>query len=316
MISSAKMTAWLRRALFDNFSLKLISLLCAVGFFVFIHGAERAQRVFPVPVVVVNPPDALNRQLMKTPPTEIAVTLAGPRTQIDQLTAADIGSVQLNLESGNETSIVIQQSMFNVPPGVTVEQIFPVRIDLKWEDIVVKRLPVQVARAGNPASGYAVQGGIFVKPDTVEARGPRSTLELMQVVVAASYDLGDLTEGRQERTLVLNPPPDFVTFDVDAVQASVDVVREEQTATFGPLKVEIVGTTRATCKPATVAVEVRGTPEVISALRASKGEMIVPRVELPKDVDLSQPSSMMVDVVAEISGATLRVEPSKVLVKW
>jgi hypothetical protein len=316
VISTSKISAWLRRAMFENFSLKLISLLCAVGFFVFIHGAERAQRVFPVPVVVVNPPDALNRQLMKTPPTEIAVTLAGPRTQIDQLSAADIGSVQLNLESGNETSIVIQQSMFNVPPGVTVEQIFPMRIDLKWEDIVVKRLPVQVARAGNPAAGYAIQGGIFVKPDTVEARGPRSTLELMQVVVAASYDVSDLVEGRQERTLVLNPPPDYVTFDVDAVTASVDIVREEQTATFGPLKVEIVGNTRATCKPTTVAVEVRGTPEVIAALRASKGEMIVPRVELPKDIDLSQPSSMMVDVVAEITGATLRVEPSKVLVKW
>lgn len=313
---SGTLGAWFKRALFENFGLKVVAILCSLGFFVFIHGAERAQRVFTVPVVEIRPPEERNRLLLKAPPSEVAITLAGPRNQIDQLTALDLGSVQLDLATGTEALITITQAMFHVPPGVTVEQIFPSRIDLKWDDRVTKRLPIQVARAGTPEAGYAIHGQIFSKPDAVVARGPRSTLELMQVVATTSFDITNFTEGRHERILPLPPPPDFVTFDQNSVVASVEVIREEQTASFAAMKVEVVGSARAKCKPATVTVEVRGTPEAVAALQARKGETIVPRVEFPKDTDLNTPSSMMLDVIVEAVGVTSRAEPPRVLVKW
>ena len=41
-----------RAALLDNIGLKLLSLLCALAIYAFIHGAENAQRTFSVSILI------------------------------------------------------------------------------------------------------------------------------------------------------------------------------------------------------------------------------------------------------------------------
>ncbi len=298
---------------FENVGLKLISLLCAVGFYAFIHGAERAQRTFPVPVVSLMPPDSANRQLIKSPPTEIAITLSGPKSQIDALTGNDLGTVQLDLRTGHESSLAIKGTMFNVPPGLAVEQIFPTQIDVRWDDVVSRKLPVQVARTGEPEAGLAVSGAVTPRPETVEARGPRAVIEVMQYARADAFDVTGLTEGTHPRSLHLDPPPKQVSYDVDSVTATVLIAREERMVPFKSLKIEVVGAPRATTRPPTVNVKLRGTPDVVNALQP---EAIVPRVELPAGTDLTKPGSMLAPVVIDVAGAQTEIDPPRVLVKW
>jgi YbbR domain-containing protein len=303
-----------RAAFLENLGLKILSLVVAIGFFGFIHGAERAQRTFLVSLVTVPPPDSANRTLMTQLPTEIAVTLRGSRAQLDDLRAEDLGTVRLDLSSGTEDVIHFDETMFRVPPGMSVEQIYPPKVSVRFDDVITRQIPVQIARTGEPAEGFTVKGSTAVEPETVTAEGPRSVIDVIQYARAAPFDVSGLKEGTYRRPLALNAPPALASFDVQSVTATVDIVRELRSTTYRKLKVEVVGAPTLTTQPRTVNVKVTGTPEEVNSLAP---ESVVPHVKLPEKVDLSEPGSAYADVTVELpEGISAEVEPAKVVVKW
>ena len=99
MTESTGARSFLVGALTENLGLKLVSVVCALGFFVFIRGSERAERRFDIGVAQDLPPESAHRTLVKDPPSEISVTLSGPRTQIESL-PRDLVTIVLDLTSG------------------------------------------------------------------------------------------------------------------------------------------------------------------------------------------------------------------------
>ncbi len=304
----------LRAALLDNLGLKILSLLCALGLYAFIHGAENAQRTFSVSVVTIMPPESANRQLMTQIPNEVKVTLRGSRTQLDDLRSDDLGTLQLNLRGGRETNMDLKPGMFRVPTGVQIEEIHPPAIELRWDDVVEREIPVQIARTGDPAAMFAVKGVIGSEPKAVQARGPRSIVDVMQYARAAPFDVTGLTEGVYRRPLPLDKPPKLVNYDVESVIATVEIARELAKKEFANLRVEVVGLPRAVTTPPTVKVRLVGSNEDVNAVSP---ESLVPRVE-PKSsgADVSKPGSAYLDVLLEVPNVKVVVDPPKVLVKW
>lgn len=297
----------------ENLGLKLVSLLCALGFFVFIRGSERAERRFDVGVAQDLPPESENRALVKDPPSEISVTLSGPRTQIEAL-PRDLGTIVIDLSSGRENTIEVTPAMIpNVPPGIKVEQIFPQRIEVRWDDVVSREITVQVGRTGEPAKGYSIKSKIASAPETVVAHGPRTLVDLMQFARTAPFDVDGLTEGYHTRVLPLDLPPQGVEYAIPSINATVEIAREERVVPFKAVKVEVVGLPKATTKPDAVTVTVRGIPDAVMALDVTQ---IVPRVELPPEVDTTKPGSAMAKVVAQVPNVETDVSPTEVLVKW
>jgi YbbR-like protein len=304
-----------RGLLLDNLALKLLSLFGALCLYAFIHGAgDNAQRTFSVGVVVLRPPDSANRELLTQPPTEVGVTLRGSRTQLDDLHADDLGSLRLDLRNGHESRVDLDPSMVHVPTGLTVEQIIPASIEVRWDDVVVRPIPVQIARTGEPAAGFVVKGITVVEPQTVQARGPRSVVDVMQFARAVPFDVTGLSEGTFQRPLALDKPPKLVTYDLDSVIAKVEIARELVKKEYTKLKVEVVGVPRATATPPTVTVAITGTPEDVGAILP---EAIVPRVE-PKSAgfDTALPGSAYLDVLVDVPRVRVEVKPPKVLAKW
>lgn len=313
--------AFVRSALLDNLGLKVVSLVCALGFYTFIHGAENAQRTFRVSVVSIMPPDEANRRLMTPLPTEIAVTLRGSRSTLDDLRADDLGSLQLDLRSGQRTRIDLDPSMIHALPGLVVEEMYPARIDLRWDDVVTRVIRVQIARTGEPAPGFMVKGAPRVEPESITAQGPRSIIDVMQFVRAAPFDVTGLVEGEHRRPLPLDKPPDLVGFDLESVSATVEISRQLASKQFPALKVEVIGLPRAVTTPRTVSVIVRGTPEDIGTLTA---DTVIARVE-PKaeGSDRTRPGSAFLDVLVEVPRVThegpppeVEILPKRVLAKW
>jgi YbbR domain-containing protein len=312
MTSQGGIQRWIYDALFENVGLKLISVLCALGFFVFIRGSERAEMRFDVGIAHTVPPESARRILVKEPPTGISVTLRGPRTQLESL-PRDLGVITLDLSTGHESVIELTSGMLpNLPAGVEVVQLFPARIDVRWDDIVSRSLPIQVTTTGAPAKGHKLSGDLVLDPATVTATGPRTIVELMQSARAGSFDLTDLTQP-EERTMTLDLPPQGVEYNTRSVAVFADVVREEKVFPFKAVRVEVVGAPKATTRPETVSVTVSGMADVVSSVEA---DQIVPRVELPEGVDLGKPGSVMAKVQLDIPNAKVQVEPKEVLVKW
>jgi YbbR-like protein len=303
----------LRAMVSENLGLKLISLFCALGIYAFIHGAENAQRTFSVSVVSLMPPDAANRMLLTPLPTEVGVTLRGPHTALDDLRSDDVGALKLDLRTGRETRLDLVPSMFHVPPGLTVDQIIPASIKLRWDDVIERPIPVQVPRTGEPNPNFVVKITTST-PATVVARGPRTLIDVMQYVRAAPFDVTGLSEGSHTHALALDAPPGGVSYDIDTVSATVEIARELRTRQFTSLKIEVVGVPHAKVKPPTVEVDVVGTAEDLNGILP---EAIVPRVE-PKNsaADLAKPGSAMVEVLVDVPHVKAEVKPDKVLVTW
>ncbi|HLM75667.1 MAG TPA: YbbR-like domain-containing protein [Polyangiaceae bacterium] len=306
----------IRSAALDNLSLKILSLVCALGVYAFIHGAENVQRTMAVSVVSIMPPETANRQLLSPLPTEVAVTVQGSRTHLDDLRAEDLGSLQLDLRSGRETRIDLDSSMFHVPVGVAVVQIYPATLEVKWDDVISRQISVQIPRTGELKADLVIKGAPVPQPPVVNARGPRTVVEVLQFARTLPFDVTGLLEGEHRRTLALDKPPKLVTYDVENVVAIVNVSRELVTKPFTNLKVEVVGVARATTKPTFVTVSFSGTAEDVNAIQS---ESLVPRVE-PKtaeNVDTLKPGSAYLDVLIDVPPRVkAEVQPPKVLVKW
>jgi hypothetical protein len=305
----------LRAMVLENLPLKVLSLCCAIALFAVTHGPETAWRTFSVSVVSIMPPDSAKRALMTPLPTEVGITLRGPRAQIDELHADDIGSLRLDLRSGTDAKIDLEEKMFHVPMGLTVEQIYPTSIKLHWDDIITKSLPVQVPRTGEPRPGYAVKGVVTSDPAEAQARGPRSVLDLVQVARAAPFDVTGLGQGLHTLKLPLDRPPSLVSYDLEQISATVDITRQLVTKTLPRIKVEIIGPPRATTRPATVTIVVTGTAEDVNAIAA---DAIVPRVE-PKTAgdDITKPGNDNLLVLVDLpKGVTAEVDPPRVVVTW
>ena len=302
----------LRAMVVENFWLKLFSLICSLALYAFIHGAESAQRTVEVDVVVLPPPQ--DRQLLTQLPTQVAVILHGPRTQLDALKRDDIGALQIDLRSGRGSRIDFDANALHLPTGVSVEQMYPSFVETRWDDIVQKEVQIQASRTGEPAAGLTVKGPVLVEPTQVSVRGPKTTLNVMQLVRTTPYDVAGLSEGTHRRQLTLDRPPTLVSYDIDSVVATVEIARALVPKEIPKLKVQIVGLLRASAQPAAVTVKIIGTAEDVNAIDP---DAVVPRVE-PKSAgyDISKPGNAYLDVLVEVPKVTVEVIPPKVFVQW
>ena len=313
MSGTATLRDRIRSLFFDNFWLKLFSLIVSLGLFAYIHSAESAQRTVEVDVVVLPPPP--DRQLLTQLPTQVAVILRGPRTQLDALKRDEIGSLQIDLRSGRGSQITLDAGTLKLPTGVSVLQMYPASVETRWDDIVQKEVQIQVARTGDPASGLMVKGVVLVEPAQVTVRGPKSTLNVMQLVRTVPFDVSGLPEGVHKRQLSLDRPPSLVTYQTDTTVATVEIARAPVPRELTKLKVQVVGIVKATVQPATVTVRVLGTAEDVQAIDP---DAIVVRVE-PKDrgLDITKPGNAYLDVLVDLPKvSSYEVIPEKVYVQW
>lgn len=304
-----------RDALFADLGLKALSLAFALGLYAFSHGSQDAQRTFEVAVVEKPPPEAAHRVLVSPLPPAVRVTVRGSRTLLDELRADDLGTLTLDLSNGRAGRIDLYPSAIHVPAGLRAEAVDPTSIELRWDDEVVREVPIQASITGQPAPGFVVKGAPRVEPASVRARGPREALEVLQYARAAALDVTGLgREGTVQRSVAIDRPPQHVTYDVSAATVKVEVTRELLERLFVKLPVLVLGVARATTFPSDVDVRVVGPPEVVQALRA---EQIVPRIDVRGAGSvLGIPTSTELPVKVNLDHIEAHVTPQTVVVHF
>jgi hypothetical protein len=196
-----------------------------------------------------------------------------------------------------------------------VLQMYPAFVETRWDDIVQKDVLLQVARTGDPAPGLMVKGVVQVEPAQVTVRGPRSMLNVMQLVRTVPFDVSGLPEGVHKRQLALDRPPSLVTYQGDTAVATVEITRALVPRELPKLKVQVVGIVKATVQPATVTVKVMGTAEDVAAIDP---DSVVVRVE-PKaaGLDITKPGNAYLEVLVDLPRvSSVEVTPEKVYVQW
>jgi len=302
-------------ALVENLGLKLLSFAFALGLYAFVHSAQDAQRTLPVDVSATPPPESAHRVLLTPLPPVVHVTVRGPRTLLDEMKADDLGTFQLDLRSGKVDHVDFDPAAVHLPPGVRAEQIDPPALSLRWEDQIIREIPVQASITGQPASGFVVKGAPKVEPPTVRAMGPKSVMDVVQFARAEAIDVTGLTkEGIYERSLPLDRPPGRVEFETPTVNVKVEIAREELQRIFVKVPVQLVGVARGTSTPTEVDVRVEGPPDLVRSLRT---DQLVPTVDLRSaGVNTQVAGSTKLPVMVELEGCRASVQPQTVVVRW
>jgi hypothetical protein len=309
----AKLFRWVRSVFTENSGLKAVSLVFAIGLFVYLHRTEEEfDRTFPVGVFTQKPPESANRELMTPIPPNIYVTLRGSAHSLEQLMRDDPPLIELDLRDGQTQVVTFDESMLDLPRGVEVLLFDPPSIELEWQDVVTRSIPVQASLTGTPAEGYVVSGQPVVEPREVEVRGPERLIEVMQFARLAAFDVSGLTEGVYRRPIAIDAPPPRVDYvGLDTIAVTVKIARRVSEAKFERIPVEVIGAPNAVTNPPHVVVTVVGPPEVVRALRA---EQVVPRAAV--ESQQQQHGSTVVPVTVDIANAETQVQPPTVTVKW
>jgi YbbR domain-containing protein len=315
----AAVVTWLREAFTDNVGLKALSLTFALGLFTYLHGQQdQQQRAVAVNVVLRLPPDSARRELMTPVPASITLTLRGPARALDRLLQTNFPPVELDVRDGQRSTVVFDDKMLSLPEDVEIALIDPPSIDLDWQDIVTRQIPVQASITGQPAEGFLVSGEPQVDPKEITVRGPVSLVEVMQFARLAAFDVTGLTEGVYRRRIAIDAPPARVSYiGPQNATVTVTIARRVSEAKFEKRPVEVIGMASGVVTPRTVDVTVVGPPEVVRALRP---EQVVPRADLTRvpglDVKNMKHGSATLKVVVDLAHAEAEVQPPSVNVKW
>jgi hypothetical protein len=307
---------WFRESVTENVGLKALSLAFALGLFVYLHGQQEQQmRTIPV-AVIVRPPEDPKRELMTSIPPSIHVTLRGSMRAIDRLIQNGLPPIEIDLRDGQAEEITFEANMFSLPPDVEVAIIDPPGIDLDWQDVVTRQIPVQASITGQPAEGYVVKGELAVDPKEITARGPASLVEVLQFARLAPFDVNGLTEGVYRRRIAIDEPPARVAYiGPPNATVAVTIARRLSEARFAKRPVEVTGVANGVITPRAVDVTVLGPPEVVRALRP---EQVVPRADVSNvpGVDLKNHGSASVKVTVDLARAEAEIQPPTVNVRW
>jgi YbbR domain-containing protein len=302
----------LRSALLQNLGLKALCLASAL----LLVGYQRSQadektRTIAFSLDAQLPPTARKRELMTTLPPNLRVTLQGRTRSLEEI-ANSAPNLELDLRDGKTEHVRLTPELFELPPGVGIKAIDPPTLDLDWQDVVSRFVPVQSAISGLPGDGLDV-GTVRVEPDVVELIGPESLIRTVQNINVAPFDVAGLGGGTYNRTLALEAPPSRMHLaNRNGVVVSVEIRRRLVTTSFTRLMVEVVGHPNAVVTPSKVDVLVKGAPEVIRALAQ---DLVVPRVDL-SGVDLTKHGSASLGVTVDLSNASAEVQPPSVKVTW
>lgn len=212
------------RALVSGWQLKLLSLVLAVGLWLYVGTAERMEIALAVPVEYVGLEGAL--ALDGRRPETVDVQLQATRWAANRVSPASV-RVRIDvgdLHEGNNLLHLLPEAV-EAPWGARATRLSPAWVTLRAVRAATKTVPVVPRLQGHPAPAH-VLGQVLVEPATVEIRGPRTTIESRTAIDTLPVDVS----GRREavtRTVGLVLPESIYPVDRRTVEVTVDIRPEE-----------------------------------------------------------------------------------------
>lgn len=169
---------FLRRYVFRNIGLKLISLMIAVLLWVAIAKQPVAEIAINVPIEFVNAPSNLEISTEAIP--QIQVRLRGYSGALRDLNASQVHAmIDLSNARPGERTYDLPPSRIHVPRDVEVEEVIPSQFRVSFDTRATRVIEVEPRVIGTSAPGYRMQE-VTADPATVTVAGPAHRLENLQ----------------------------------------------------------------------------------------------------------------------------------------
>jgi len=213
------MREFLRRHVFHNWGLKLISLGLAVGLWLAVAREPVAEVGVDVPIEFRNIPDNLEINSEHIPTAQIR--LRGPERIVHRVRASDVfAAVNIAGAKPGERTFELAGQQITRPSGLEVVQIIPSEIHIAFDERLTRQVPIQPRIVGSFADGYQI-GQISTEPATVSISGPRKRTEAVETAITDPIDVS----GAMSRLTVVRhayvPDPLVQVMRTDPVRITV-----------------------------------------------------------------------------------------------
>jgi YbbR domain-containing protein len=270
---------WLRGALTRNLGFKVLSVVFAVGGWVWVQGervVEQKARVrldwaIPAELAVV---DDL--------PDSISLTVSGSQVFVRNLRKADL-SMQVDLSDASTGAQAVdfeERFIENLPQNVHVVGLSPTRVEFELDEKVTKTVNLEPRTSGVPLQGYRLVS-LELDPATIEIEGPARTLVSITEVPTSNIDLSSYRGATREAVLPARLPDNVQRVDNGPIMVSVRLEPISTSTTFEQVPV-IVRTPGWTTEVETVRLTLSGPVAAIDSLRLEDATVTVtvkPEVE-------------------------------------
>jgi len=188
---------FLQRAFVQNFWLKLVSLLLAIGLWFAVARSPVAEVEMKVPIEFHNLPESL--EIDSASYTEAQIRVRGPERVIRQLQPTDVrAEIDLASVQPGERTFDLTGRHVHVPQDLEVVQIIPGQFHLSFDKRFKSDVKVRPRVTGTFASGMRV-AKVIADPPTVTITGPRRRVEAVE---SATTDPVDVTGTMTQATFV------------------------------------------------------------------------------------------------------------------
>lgn len=184
----------LRDAVLEEWSVKLLSLLIAVGLWAWVQSGLLVDVRLKSDVLYVWP-EGLARY--EDVPSSISLTVQGPQAQVRRL-ERERPRITVDLTGAAEGPNTVDfgaAPIEGLPEGVHVVHVSPPSVDVRFERRYSRRVPVRVAVAGEVPAGYRLVSA-KADPTAVDVSGPRSLVRSLADIPTEAIDLAELRETR------------------------------------------------------------------------------------------------------------------------
>ncbi len=191
----------MKKILFSNLGIKILSVVLAISLWIFVTYRGRSEMAVDAPIAFKNVPKGL--ELLRESAKMVTLNLRGHERLLKSLRPMDINVViDLSNAKRGETTYYLDKNAVIVPATVDILRVEPTSVRVVIDESMVKTLPVKASIIGAPEKGFRI-ASVDVKPSTVTVEGARTELARMAVLRTEAVDVGGLDSDVRE-TVRLN----------------------------------------------------------------------------------------------------------------
>lgn len=229
---------WLREFIFEDWWLKLIALILALGlwFAVTEQRAPSQIRLRGVKIGFTLPDET---ELSSAGRDEVEVGLEGDRQGLDRINVRDlIASVDLSKYKPGERVIRLlpENLKMNLPDGVRIKDVHPAQVSVRIEPRTTREVEVRARLEGSPPEGFSVVG-VRVTPEKVGVRGPQSRVEALQNASTETISLSDARASFTDSRVAVDTADPNVLASESFVAVRVEIEEQRIEKEIGGVKI-------------------------------------------------------------------------------
>lgn len=206
-----------RKILFENWSIKLLSLALSVSLWFYVTSKGKTEMTLTVPLELRNIPQDM--AVVGNVAGALDVRVQGQERVLRDITIGKkvFGALDLSLTKVGENIVPISPDDIRRPSGVTVMHISQSEVKVKLEPLVRKTFRLKPILHGLPAAGYRVRK-TTVTPPRIIAEGPESIIKTLESLQTMPIDV----QGANAN-LTIEPKIDYQGKSIKIIDTNISV---------------------------------------------------------------------------------------------